>query len=423
MALDLLQAVCRRRQPLDDALVAHEGFGRLEPRDRAHVRRLVAITLRRLGQIDALLIELVSRPLPARAAASQDLLRLGTAQLLFAETPPHAAVDTAVALAESRGQGGYTGLINAVLRRISREGGQLVGSQDAPRLNTPEWLWRSWVDAYGEAAARDCAALHLLEPPLDLTVRDESARATWEEALGAEPLPTGGLRRPAGGPISELPGYAEGAWWVQDAAASLPARLLGDVAGKQVVDLAAAPGGKTLQLAAGGARVTAVDISANRMARVEQNLARTGLAAQCVVADAATWRPPTPADAVLLDAPCTATGTIRRHPDVMLLKSPSDVDRLSAAQDRLLAAAVEIAAPGARIVYACCSLQPEEGPARISALLGSGKPVVREPVNAAEVGGLGELLTAEGDLRTLPLHLADRGGMDGFYIARLVRTA
>ncbi|MFN4088086.1 MAG: methyltransferase domain-containing protein, partial [Alphaproteobacteria bacterium] len=221
---------------------------------------------------------------------------------------------------------------------------------------------------------------------------------------------------------ADLPGFTAGAWWVQDAAAALPARLLGRVAGRRVIDLAAAPGGKTAQLAAAGAAVTAVDRAPARMRRLHENLARLGLIAETVVADAAAWRPDAPADAVLLDAPCTATGTIRRHPDVARVKAPADVARLAAVQDRLLAAAVEMAGPGCVIVYACCSLQPEEGPERIAALLAADARVARDPVRGEEVAGLSELLTADGDLRTLPSHLADRGGMDGFFAARLRRV-
>ena len=416
-----MQSVLRRRQAMDDAF-AGAALAGLEPRDRAFVRRLVAIALRRLGQIDALIAACLDRPLGPRAAVAQDLLRLGAAQLLFAEVPPHAAVDTMVALAGARRQDAYRGLINAVLRRLGREGAAMLAVQDAARLNTPDWLWESWTAAYGEATARAVAAAHLAEPPLDFTLKDPATAGDWAAALEAEMLPTGSLRRTAGGIVAELPGYEEGAWWVQDAVAALPARLLGDVAGRRVIDMAAAPGGKTLQLAAAGARVTAVDISPKRMALLQQNLIRTGLAAECVVADAAAWRPEAPADAVLIDAPCTATGTIRRHPDLPWLKRPEDVARLTALQDRLLAAAVAMTAPGGRIVYACCSLQPEEGPARIAALLAAGAPVRRAPVDPAEAGGLTEALTPEGDLRTLPCHLAGRGGLDGFYVARLVRT-
>jgi 16S rRNA (cytosine967-C5)-methyltransferase len=247
-------------------------------------------------------------------------------------------------------------------------------------------------------------------------------KAQEPERLDAALLPTGSLRRPAAaGPVEELPGFAEGAWWVQDAAAALPARFLGPVAGKRVIDLCAAPGGKTAQLAAAGARVAAVDRSAKRLERLTENLARLDLAAETVAADAALWRPTEPAAAVLLDAPCTATGTIRRHPDVPWLKGPQDLAKLVPLQDRLLAAATAMTEPGGTLVYCVCSLQPEEGPERIAALLAAGAPVERVPIAPREVGGLDELLTPLGELRSLPCHLAERGGLAGFYAARLRR--
>ncbi len=423
-ALELLQAVLRRNRPLDEALAAHTGLAALEPRDRAFARLIVATTLRRLGRIDAVLAGLVERKLPSRAAMAEDILRLGVCQMLFLDTPAHAAVDTAVRLAVASGTTAQGGLVNAVLRRVAREGRERLASLPTSR-NLPDWLWRSWIRAYGEAAADAIAAAHLQEPPLDLSVKNEPE--SWAERLGAELLPTGTLRLSRRGEderaIADLPGFAEGAWWVQDAAAALPARLLGPVAGVRVVDLCAAPGGKTAQLAAAGARVTAIDRSAARMARLKENLARLGLEAETIVADAATWQPPEPADAVLLDAPCSATGTIRRHPDIPWLKQESDLPRLTALQDRLLEAALAMTAPGGTLVYCVCSLQPEEGPERIAALLAGGAGVRRHPIAAEEIGGLAEAVTPEGDLRTLPCHWPERGGLDGFYACRLRRSA
>jgi 16S rRNA (cytosine967-C5)-methyltransferase len=306
-----------------------------------------------------------------------------------------------------------------VLRRLSIEGPDRVAVHDAAALNTPSWLWQSWTAHYGADVARAIATAHLREAPLDLTLR---ANATgWCESLAAPPLPTGTLRRAGGGAVSTLPGYAEGAWWVQDAAAALPARLFGDVAGLQVVDLCAAPGGKTAQLADAGAFVTAIDRSSRRLERLVVNLRRLSLPAAAVAADALTWRPEHPVDAVLLDAPCSATGAIRRHPDVPHLKRPSDVARLATIQDRLLRAAVEMLRPGGMLVYCTCSLEPEEGPQRIDALLRSGAPVERRPISAADIDAPEEWLTADGDLRTLPFHLAEYDGIDGFYGARLVK--
>lgn len=431
VALDLLQAVLGRGQPLDSALAAHPRLCQLAPRDRGFARMLVATTLRRLGQLDAILAQCLDHPLPARAAAVQDLLRLGACQLLFLRTPPHAAVDSSVALTGRRGgEAGYKGLVNAVLRRIAREGAAMLGALDCPQANLPEWLWRSWSAAYGRAVAEAIARAQLQEPPLDITLKDaaDPAEASlWAERLGALMLPTGSLRRlpmpgdSAAGGLEHLPGFEEGAWWIQDAAAAIPARLLGPLAGRRAIDLCAAPGGKTAQLAAAGAIVTAVDRSPQRLLRLERNLARLGLHATAVAADAALWRPAEPAPAVLLDAPCSSTGTIRRHPDVPWLKSPADIAKLAPLQARLLRAALEMTAPGGRLVYCVCSLEPGEGPEQLAALFAEGAPVEREPITAAEVGGLAELTTPEGDLRTLPCHLADLGGLDGFYIARLRR--
>lgn len=418
-AFDLLTSVLRRRRPLDECLEASAGLRGLDERDRAFARLLVVTTLRRLGQLDALIESCLERPLPRRATAVHDLLRLGVCQLLFLATPAHAAVSTTVDLTRAGGHSVHVRLVNAVLRRLDREGRAAVAAQDAARLDTPDWLWESWRAAYGEAAGRAIAQAHLGEPPLDITVKENPA--AWAERLGATVLPNGTLRRPVGGAVAELPGYGEGAWWVQDAAASLPARLLGPVAGRRVADLCAAPGGKTAQLAAAGALVTAVERSPRRLERLSANLARLGLDARAVAADAAELRPEEPYDAILLDAPCTATGTLRRHPDIAHLKSPQDVAALAAAQDRLLRAAVAALRPGGLLVYCVCSLQPEEGEARIAALLAEQAPVARVPVSPEEVGGLAEAVTAAGDLRTLPCHWAERGGMDGFYAARLRR--
>ncbi len=419
VALDLIGAVLRRKRPLDDAIEDHAAMAELSVRDRAFARLLVATVLRRLGQIDALIAGCLNTPLAPRAAIIHDILRLGIAQLLFLRTPPHAAVATSVDLAHVRGFLSHKGLVNAVLRRLCLEGPGRVENQDAARLNTPDWLWQSWSRAYGEECARAIAGAHLKEAPLDLTLRTEDE--SWCDKLQAMQLPTGSLRRAGGGSVMALPGYAEGAWWIQDAAASLPVRLFDGVAGLAVVDLCAAPGGKTAQLANAGARVTAIDRSTRRLDRLVANLRRLGLAVSAMAADGLTWRPEHPVDAVLLDAPCTATGAIRRHPDVMHLKQPEDVARLAVVQENLLRAAVDMLRPGGTLVYCTCSLEPEEGPQRIEALLSSGAPVEHRPIAPAEIGAPAEWVTPQGDLRTLPCHLAEYDGVDGFYAARLVK--
>jgi len=419
LAAEWLDQVLTKRRSLDEVVEASPNDATMSARDRAFTVLLCLTVLRRLGQIDDAIGRCLDRPLPGRARGAHLALRLGAAQLLFLETPAHAAVDTSVNLAVARGAGAYRKLVNAVLRRLGREGATWRDEQDAARLNTPDWLWQSWSAAYGEAAARAIAETHLEEPPLDLTTKADAAALV--DRLEATVLATGSLRRTAGGRVDELPGFDTGDWWVQDAAAALPARLLNVGPGDIVIDLCAAPGGKTAQLAAAGARVTAVDRSPVRLARLRQNLDRLALNTETVEADAATWRPPEPASFILLDAPCTATGTIRRHPDIAYLKTPEDVARSTAAQDRLLANAAAMLAPGGTLVYAVCSLQPEEGAARIDAFIEDNPAFVRVPIQASDIGGFEDTITPTGDLRTLPSHLSALGGWDGFYAARVQR--
>ncbi len=418
-ALEILDSVLGTGRAADESIDRHPGAGRLDVRDRALTLNLVATTLRRLGQIDGVIRRLVGRPIPERGAQARNLIRLGVCQLAFLRTPAHAAVNTAVALARARKPlRPYAGLVNAVLRRAAAEADTIIADQDAPRMNTPDWLWHAWSAAYGETTARAIATAHLSEPPLDLTPKraDETTAG-----LNAVILPTGSLRLRPKGPIPALPGFAAGSWWVQDAAAALPATLFGPLAGRRVIDLCAAPGGKTAQLCAAGADVIAVERSARRGRQLQGNLARLDLAAELVVADASAWRTAEPADAVLLDAPCSATGTIRRHPDVAWLKTPADVVALARVQSRLLGAAVEMTRPGGTLIYCACSLQPEEGPALIETLLDSAAPIERWPIGVGEIGGLAEAITPAGDVRTLPCHWPDQGGLDGFYIARMRR--
>ncbi|WP_022728062.1 16S rRNA (cytosine(967)-C(5))-methyltransferase RsmB [Fodinicurvata sediminis] len=422
-ALAALDEVLQKGRPLEEALAGQPGYRTLAVRDRAFARRLLAGTLRHLGQIDDLLSRLLERPLGVRNRRATNILRLGVCQLAFLETPAHAAVSTALSLAEHPHSRSLKGLVNAVLRRLDREKDSLLAEQDAARLNLPAWLWDRLEAAYGEADLRASLAVQLQEPPLDLTVREPREEDELARSLEAQVLPVGGLRLPSGrGEVTALSGYAEGRWWVQDAAAALPARLAGEVKGRRVYDLCAAPGGKTCQLAAGGGEVTAVDLSGPRLKRLQENLVRLGLRAEVVTADVATWEPAEAADVVLLDAPCSSTGTLRRHPDVAWLKREEDIPGLCALQDRLLAAAAKLVAPGGLLIYAICSLLPEEGPERIAAFLQEHGEFTRVPVTAAEVGDRPELLTQAGELRSLPCHLAELGGLDGFYACRLRRS-
>jgi 16S rRNA (cytosine967-C5)-methyltransferase len=426
IAADILDGVLRRRRSLDDQLDgagAHPGLGLLADRDRALARRLIATALRRLGTLRYLLGLFLERGVPADAPRVETALLLGATQILWLDVPDHAAVDLSVRLARAdRRAARYAGLINAVLRRIAQHGHRRLRDVDTVSLDTPDWLMARWQRAYGFELARAIAAANGREPALDLTVKADPEH--WAAALGGRVLPTGTVRAIAHGPVARLPGYEEGAWWVQDAAAALPARLLGDVAGKTIADLCAAPGGKTAQLAAAGARVVAVDRSEARLARLRQNLARLGLTAETIAADVLEWQAG-PFDAVLLDAPCSSTGTIRRHPDVSWLKQESDIATLAALQGRLLARAAELTRPGGTLIYCTCSLEPEEGTAIVHARLAADSRLRRRPLTAADVDGLEDLVDSAGDLRTLPCQLPDSheqmGGMDGFYAARLER--
>jgi 16S rRNA (cytosine967-C5)-methyltransferase len=396
-AFDLLVAVLERNTSLDVAL---DGLPEMAARDRAAAHRLAASVLRHAGTLDAVLEPFLRRepPLPVR-----HVLRLGAAALLFLAAPAHAAVGTAVDLARAKKLAPFAGLINAVLRKVAAGGPALLDGYDMPRLDTPAWAWASWG-----AEARVIATAQAREAPLDVSVKPGVVMA-------GELLPTGSYRFPAGTPVADLPGYAEGEFWVQDAAAALPARLLDARPGERVLDLCAAPGGKTAQLAAAGAEVTAVERDAARLGTLRGNLARLQLDAELVQADVAHWRPAQTFPAILLDAPCSATGTIRRHPDLLHLRKPRDVTACAALQDALLDAAAAMLAPGGRLIYAVCSLQPEEGAARIDAAclrLGLQREALRLPEFAPAQ-------TAAGDIRTHPGFWPERGGIDGFFIARL----
>ncbi len=416
-AAELLVAVLDHGAALDEALEATPSFATLEGRDRAFARAIAAASLRRLGGIDSVLAGLLERPLPETAAHARALLRIGAAQILVLGTPAHAAVGETVAAANTMRQArGFAKLINAVLRRVVGEGPGALEALPAG-ADLPAWLFTRWRAAYGAESAGAIAGALRAEPPLDLSVKD-GAQA-WAQTLGGALTPTGSVRLAASS-VEALPGFAEGAWWVQDAAAALPARMLGEVRGLNVLDLCAAPGGKTLQLAAAGARVTALDRSRERLQRLQQNLLRTGLKAKIVCADALALKIREPFDAVLLDAPCTSTGTLRRHPDIAWLRRPDDVRTLSKLQSDLLRAAASFVKPSGRLVYAVCSLEPEEGPGVIAQALQSGA-WRREPLAHGEIAGADGFITSDGDLRTLPSHWREIGGLDGFFAARLVR--
>ena len=424
VALDIITKILDQRKAFDEVLERHEAYDSLALRDRAFVRMLCATVLRRLIQLDMAADNYLDAPQSLKPSTLRHILRLGAAQIMFLDhVPPHAAVNTGVMLAEQAGHSRAKGLINAVLRRIAENAAQWARLENPGRINTPGWLFQHWVHDYGAEMADHIAAAHMAEAPLDITVKNPDLIERWSETLGATILPTGTLRRNSGGRIEDLQGYEDGMWWVQDLAASLPVKLFGrNLRGHRVIDLCAAPGGKTAQLAASGAEVVAVDRTPSRLRRLEDNLRRLRLKAQCVPADASVWQPPEgPGSApfVLLDAPCSATGTIRRHPDIPHIKHPQDVSRLATVQDKLLDNAARITAPGGTLIYCTCALQKDEGENRIDAFLERHPDMEIVPVTSRELDGLSEPVNNRGEIRALPFYMAARGGMDGFFAARL----
>ena len=409
VARAILADVMDGRAPVQEALNT-PALATLTERDRAFVRMLVMTTLRRRGWCDAMLAKLLLSPVSVTPPMVLHTLRLGLVQLFYMNVQPHAAVASSVNLSGPR----HRTLVNAVLRRAQREEQTLRASVEQPERLLPQWLWKKLVTAYGSDTAVRIVHQQLETPPLDLLPLKPG------EIPEGISLPNGTIRLFDAGAVEQLPGYASGTWQVQDAAASLPARLLGtDLRGKIIADLCAAPGGKTAQLAAAGAQVFAIDVAAARLERLQANLARLQLTATPVAADALHWTPPQPLDGVLLDAPCSATGTLRRHPDAAWSKTPADVKVLLRVQAQLLQHAAQILAPGGTLVYCVCSLLPEEGEEQVAAFLAANPSFVQVPVTAAEVPGLAACITAQGAVRTTPCDLETSGGIDGFYIVRL----
>jgi 16S rRNA (cytosine967-C5)-methyltransferase len=414
-AAQLISAVVHERSTLDAAFASAPAFGALEGRDRAFAAAVARAALRAYGPIRAALDARISRPLTSGAELADALLIAGAAEIGALKAPAHAVVNEAVAAARTdRKAGTFAGLINAVLRRLAEAPDFIDAAPD--RALVPPAIFTRWRAAYGEANADAIASSLRKLPPLDLTVTGDPSE--WREKLGATALGAASIRLPAdAGEVSTLPGYADGAWWVQDAAAALPARLLGVRPGETVADICAAPGGKTLQLAAAGAQVTAVDVAPGRLARLRENLERCRLSAQIVTADAAHWATDRTFDAVLVDAPCSATGTCRRQPEVLWRLDLRKLPELVRQQTAILANAARLVRSGGRLVYAVCSLEPEEGEGVIAGAAGLG--LTPEPVMPNEVDGYGEMITAQGFVRVLPHHA---GGRDGFFIARFVKA-
>ena len=442
LAVRLIEAVLNKGHTLEDTLAKDDAAARantgadgpgsakapMEPRDRAFARLIAATVLRRHGSLMAILGQFLERPLPHEAARARSILLAGAAQILLLETPRHAAINLAVEQCRRDVQAQrFDKLANAVLRRVANDGPARLAALAWPQTDIPEWVWRRWVSTYGPTDAGLIATASLREAPLDISVK--SNPEMWAERLQGTVLQTGSIRLETHGRIEDLDGYAQGDWWVQDAAAALPARCLGPVHGMKVADLCAAPGGKTAALANAGAYVTAVDISQIRLMRVRENMQRLGFLdrVETVAADCLRWVPAEPFDAVLLDAPCTATGTIRRHPDLLHLKRADDIVRLGKLQGELLDKASAMVKPGGVVVFCTCSLEPEEGPDIVDAFLARKSGFERRPVLATEIGAEQGWITPGGDLRTFPQFLPREtvagSGMDGFFASRLVRVS
>lgn len=408
-AMKLLDAVLRRGLPLEGAMdAATAELDRAD--DRAFAHAIAAETLRRLPDLDRLIDSATEKKLPHDAKA-RFALRIALVQALALGTPAHAAISTVLPLMDGGPRRLVHGVFGALMRGEPRLG-------DPPNLPPP--VSKRWRKAWGEAAVAGARRAIASPPPLDLTLRNAGATSAWSERLGGISLTPGHVRLAAGARVADLPGYAEGEWWVQDIAASIPARLLGSGEGRRVLDLCAAPGGKTMQLASAGWRVTALDLSEPRLARLRENLARTGLSAGTHIGDALTFVADSPVDAVLLDAPCSATGIFRRHPDVLYRAHDRAIAELAERQQAMLARAGDWVKPGGTLVYAVCSLEREEGEHVAEAFLASHSAFELDPVTAAELPQ-GIVPTEAGFVRVLPGMLAEQGGADGFFVARFRR--
>jgi 16S rRNA (cytosine967-C5)-methyltransferase len=419
-ALELLNGVLREHRPLDELFDdPKSAFAKLEGRDRAFAHALTATALRRKGEAEAMLAPFLQKPLPKSAGLAPLILLLGTVQMRFLDVPAHAAINQSVALAHADVKARhFAGLINAVLRRVAAAP---APETEPANRNVPDWLWKRWAKTYGEETAGAIARAHLHEAPIDISVKSDAGG--WARRLDGLLLPTNTIRiRRTSVSVPDLPGFAEGEWWVQDTGAALPAKLLGDVRDKHVADLCAAPGGKTAQLAAAGAIVTAVDGNGPRLKRLAENMARLSLPCRTIEADLLAWEPDAAFDAILLDAPCSATGTIRRHPDLPYVKSGAQIAELSKVQAKMLDRAAHWLKPDGTLVYCTCSLEPEEGERQIDRFLTGNAHFRRVPIDPDEVGGQSQFIDKTGDLRIHPgMAIGTAPGLDGFYAARLRR--
>ena len=428
MAIDDLLV---RSLPLDESLdrILSEPNGKtLSERDRGLARAIAMSATRRLGTIGDVLMSRLEKGLPNHSGRLESILVAGVAQLLYLDVPDHAAVDLSVRLVQADPEARrFIKLANGLLRTIARERDAILSNDDPLHRDTPEWLAQKWIKSYGEDTAKKIASANMQEASVDITVKENAA--FWAEQLDGVVLSTGSVRLKGRTNITALSGYTDGSWWVQDAAAALPAMLLDPKPGEKIADLCAAPGGKTAQIANAGAEVIAIDRSAKRLERLTENMRRLGLSVETVAIDALTYQGG-PFDAILLDAPCTATGTIRRHPDVAWTKELLDLQKLASLQARLLKKAVDMLKPGGRLIYCTCSLEPEEGEMQIATLMESDGRVRRAPFTRTDMTllgpELGRAINGQGELRTLPFMLPSDDprlqGIDGFFAARLIRS-
>jgi 16S rRNA (cytosine967-C5)-methyltransferase len=428
LAFDILRNITEKKEPLDVAIANGAwNYPEMHERDRAFARHLITTCLRHLPYLDTLIDGAMDKALEGKNLGTRNWLRLGITQILYMKVESHAAVHSTVELmgnSPTKGIRGKKGLANAILRRFTKDAERILEkSKNHPTANIASWLRERWLKQYGLKVLNEISIALLAEPPLDLTIKDQTQQGSFAEKLSGQKLGTQTLRLNSGGDITRLDGFDDGAWWVQDFAASLPVLLMGDVKGKLIADLCAAPGGKTMQLASAGANVKAVDVSKKRLERLDENLKRTKLEAEVVKRNVLQWMPDQPYDGILLDAPCTATGTMRRQPDVPIHKTYEDVLRLSEVQKNLLEHSFKYLNIGGTLVYCTCSLEHEEGEEVIKNFLENTPNAKRVAITEGELKALTPLpisaITPDGDIRTLPSMLSDIGGVDGFFISRI----
>jgi 16S rRNA (cytosine967-C5)-methyltransferase len=395
----------------------------LSAQDRRFIRHLTTTILRRLGQLDGIINRCTKKKLTDKQLPVRHVLRMGIAQLIFMDVPAHAAVNTSVSLMDkvvNKNLGYLKNSVNAILRNVDRERDFLIRKFNNTRLNIPHWMRDSWDQRFGQPVVKEILSAMLGEPPLDIVLKPELDEREWAQKLKGETLPTGGIRLYKAGKINELEGFDEGAWWVQDIAATLPVKLMNSKHGDVVLDLCAAPGGKAAQSAAKGARVIAVDASENRLRRLQENMDRLNFEVDVVQSDILKYQPDHKFDYIILDAPCSSTGTIRRHPEILHSRSPSDVKDMIDIQVKMLDHASSLLNPGGILIYSVCSMESGEGPDQIKALLERDGSLKREKITKQELSEFEQAILETGDVQTLPHYY--EGGMDGFFISRMIKN-